>query len=159
MPDAKSKRSWDGSASRRAAAKLKTQPLPSSVETRNWIWNLAAAAALAFVLWLLYFRSFHLPFILDDQFNIEKNPSITHLWPPIGNAETPGPLNPPLQLSTSGRPLVNLSLALNYHIGHLDEFGYHVFNVVLHWLSALLLWAIVRRTLALDYFQGRFAQR
>jgi tetratricopeptide (TPR) repeat protein len=65
-------------------------------------------------------------------------------------------LNPPPYSSTSGRPLVNLSLALNYHFGQLDPVGYHAFNVVVHVLSALVLWAIVRRTLRLEYFAGRF---
>ncbi len=56
----------------------------------------------------------------------------------------------------SARPLVNLSLAVNYHFGQLDPAGYRVFNIVVHLMSALLLWGIVGRTLRLAYFQGRF---
>ncbi len=65
-------------------------------------------------------------------------------------------MNPPPGLPTSGRPLVNMSLAMNYHWGHLDPQGYHVFNLIVHFLSSLMLWAIVRRTLELEYFGGRF---
>jgi Flp pilus assembly protein TadD len=65
-------------------------------------------------------------------------------------------LNPPPQFCTSGRPLPNLSLAVNYHFGGLDPIGYHVFNIIVHLLSALLLWAIVGRVLQLEYFQGKF---
>ncbi len=68
----------------------------------------------------------------------------------------PGALSPPEDLPTSGRPLVNLSLAWNYHFGQDHPAGYHVFNLFLHVLSAWLLLAIVRRILCLDYFAGRF---
>ena len=34
--------------------------------------------------------------------------------------------------------------------------GYHLFNLMVHVLSAWLVMAIVRRTLILDYFEGRF---
>ncbi len=105
---------------------------------------------------MVYGRATSSPFVFDDMFCITANPSIVNLWPPIGDAEQPGPLNPAKELSTAGRPLVNLSLALNYHFGGLDPVGYHVFNLIVHVLSALLLMAIVRRTLCLHYFEGRF---
>jgi Flp pilus assembly protein TadD len=66
------------------------------------------------------------------------------------------PLNPSHDTPAAGRPLVNLSLALNYHFGGRDPASYHVFGIVLHVLTALLLWAVVARTLRLDYFHGRF---
>jgi len=50
--------------------------------------------------------------------------------------------------TVSSRPLVSLSLALNYAAGGLDPRGYHVVNVALHVAAALLLWGLVRRTLA-----------
>jgi len=96
--------------------------------------------------------------IFDDGNSIVYNPSIKRLWPLVGDAETPGPLNPGQDFCTSGRPLVNLSLAVNYRFSRrYDPTGYHIFNAVLHTVNAVLLYAIVRRTLRLDYFQGRFA--
>ncbi len=115
-------------------------------------WVLLAGAAGA-----VYWPSLNSPFVFDDSGSVTDNPSIVRLWPRIGDSKHPGPLNPPAELPTSGRPLVNLSLAINYYIGRLDPVGYHVFNLVVHVLSALLLMGIVRRTLQLDYFQGRFA--
>src|SRR5262249_10533669 len=87
---------------------------------------------------------------------ILNNPSIVHLWPLIGSEGQTGPLNPPPNRPTSARPVVNLTFAVNYAIGGTDTVGYHAFNIAAHALSALLLWAIVWRTLTLDYFGGRF---
>ncbi len=60
-------------------------------------------------------------------------------------------------MPTAGRPLVNLSLAINYHFGKLNPWGYHVFNLVVHWPTALLVGLIVKRIVELDFFAGQFA--
>jgi tetratricopeptide (TPR) repeat protein len=65
-------------------------------------------------------------------------------------------MNPPPQLPTSARPLVNLSFAINYQLGGLNPIGYHAVNVAIHFLTALLLWAIARRTLRLPRFANQF---
>ena len=54
------------------------------------------------------------------------------------------------------RPLTNLTFAVNYHFGRLDTAGYHVVNTCIHVLAALVLWALVWRTLRLEHFAGRF---
>jgi len=41
-------------------------------------------------------------------------------------------------------PLVFTSFWLEYHLWELDPFGYHLSNVLLHLLNALLLWQILR---------------
>ncbi len=83
------------------------------------------------------------PFIFDDRFAIPANPTIRHLWP-IWDA-----LSPPGQgCAVAGRPVVNLSLAINYAVGGLDVRGYHAVNVALHLLAGLTLFGIVRRTLS-----------
>ena len=113
------------------------------------------AAMLALAVGVVYGTALRGPFIFDDSDSIRNNPTIVRLWPLIGGTNG-GPLNPESDLPVSGRPLVNLSFALNYHFGGLDPFGYRACNVVLHVASALLLWAIVRRTLRLPRFGGRF---
>src|SRR5262249_44382073 len=104
-----------------------------------------------------YLPAINVPFIFDDTIAIVQNDSINSLWPLIGLAK-PGPLNPPPEHPTSGRPLVNLSFAINYHFGGLNPFGYHGVNFVIHFLNAMLLWSITRRTLRLSYFGDRFAR-
>ena len=67
------------------------------------------------------------------------------------------PRRPQKDFATSGRPLPNLSLAVNYYFSHrYNPTGYHIFNAWVHIANAFLLWAIVRRTLRLDFFAGRF---
>ena len=98
----------------------------------------------------------HVPMIFDDTNSVVHNPSVARLWPLVGDAELPGPLNPQQDFCTAGRPLVNLSLALNFHFGRYNPVGYHLFSMAVHLLSALLLWAIVSGTLRLDFFQRRY---
>ncbi len=106
---------------------------------------------------VVYRGAIHAPFIFDDRQAVQTNPSLQRLWPLVGTDEAPGPLNPPADFSTSGRPVVNFTFAVNYHFGHLNPAGYRLFNMLLHAASATLVWEIVRRTLALPFFGARFA--
>lgn len=80
-------------------------------------------------------------FIFDDQTAILANPHIRTLWPPIV------PLTSPNDTALAGRPLVSLSLAVNYHAGGFNPFGYHVFNLAVHLACGLLVFGVVRETL------------
>jgi tetratricopeptide (TPR) repeat protein len=55
--------------------------------------------------------------------------------------------NPRVSVQVAGRPVVRASFAVNYSLGGLDVKGYHALNIAVHVLCALLLFAIVRRTL------------
>jgi tetratricopeptide (TPR) repeat protein len=105
---------------------------------------------------LVYCPATRGPFVFDDAGTIVDNLSIRQLWPLVGSGKSAGPLNPPKATPVDGRPLVNLSFAVNYYFGGLDPFGYRVIHIVVHFLSAMLLWAIVARTLRLDCFRGKF---
>ncbi|HVU23122.1 MAG TPA: tetratricopeptide repeat protein [Opitutus sp.] len=96
-------------------------------------------AAVAFA----WTGSFAAPFELDDNSSIIDNASIRHLWPPDW-------LRPPATAgeTVSGRPVLNLSFALNAATGGADVRGYHAVNVLVHALAALVLFGLVRRTLA-----------
>jgi len=100
---------------------------------------------------LTYANSLSGPLLFDDQSAILDNLQIRHLWPLL-DAFT-GPRHGVL----TSRPIVNLSFAINYAIGGLSVRGYHVGNVSLHILSALVLFAIVRTTLATPKLRDRFA--
>jgi tetratricopeptide (TPR) repeat protein len=130
-----------------AGAKLSSQ---SSLPT--WLVAILLAGSIGAV----YVPALNVPFIFDDVDTIVRNESITAVLPLFGSTTHPGPLHPPPNIPTAARPLVNLTFALNYRLGQLNPVGYHAVNAVIHFLSAMLLWAIVRRTLCLPYFAGRF---
>jgi len=83
------------------------------------------------------------PFIWDDRVAIVENASIAS---PSGLSDA---FRPPAENPMTGRPLVNASLALNYRLGGLHPFGYHVWNILTHIAAALFLFGAVRRTLSL----------
>jgi tetratricopeptide (TPR) repeat protein len=105
--------------------------------------TLRLAALIALATAVAYFNSFAGVFVFDDATSIPDNPTIRQLWPP-------GPLlHPPIDAgrTVGGRPLLNISLALNYAAGGTSVWGYHATNLAIHLLAALTLFAIVRRTL------------
>jgi len=111
------------------------------------IWRAALIIVLAGL--AAYSNSFHGPFILDDAGSITGNPTIRHGWlAALQPTETGEPV--------TGRPLVNLSLALNYELGGSAVEGYHAVNLVIHLLAGLTLFGLVRRTLELPSMRDAF---
>jgi protein O-mannosyl-transferase len=102
---------------------------------------------------IVYANGLSGPFVLDDQDTVVLNEQIRQLWPPSVV------LAPAVELPVAGRPVVNVSFALNYAAGGLEVRGYHVVNVAIHVLCALLLFGIVRRTLTLPPLRERFGPR
>jgi protein O-mannosyl-transferase len=133
---------------------------PSSISTllkvplrpRPWIVCILLAVAIA----ALYGPALSVPFIFDDIDTIVHNESIVTIWPLVGTSAHRGPFNPRPDLPTTARPLVNLSFAISHQFSQLNPTGYHLASALIHFLSAVLLWALVRRTLCLPYFAGRF---
>ena len=107
-----------------------------------------AALALVVVTTAAYFNSFSVPFLFDDLPSIVANPTIRR----FADALHP----PPNGATVAGRPLLNLSFALNYAIGGTRVTSYHVFNLAIHVLAALTLFGVVRRTVLLPLFHDRF---
>jgi tetratricopeptide (TPR) repeat protein len=113
------------------------------------IWG--AVALLVGAVFAAYANSFHGPFIFDDGPSIVGNPSIRHL----GSFQVLAA--PPDSVTTTGRPILNLSLAINYALGGLTVEGYHVVNLIIHMLAGLTLFGLLRRTLLLPALASRFA--
>ncbi len=103
--------------------------------------QLAAAMAVIVVAGLaVYANSLRGAFVFGDLDAIVRNPSIRRLATA---------LTPPANSTVAGRPVLNLSLALCYAVGRLDPLPYHVGNVLIHLAAALVLFGLVRRSMAL----------
>lgn len=82
-------------------------------------------------------------FVIDDTAFVVRNPIIRDL------ANVPQMFTSGFWESTSAsvhwlyRPMVTLSYAVNYSLGGLDPFGFHLVNVLLHAANTLLLFALV----------------
>jgi tetratricopeptide (TPR) repeat protein len=117
-------------------------PAPSARFTAAGVLLLAAALAAA------WGNSFTGPFVFDDIPSLHDNPSIrslsTALVPPAGG------------LTVSGRPLLNLSFAVNYALSDEHTAGYHALNLCIHLLATLTLFGLVRRTLRLPVLAARY---
>jgi Tfp pilus assembly protein PilF len=88
--------------------------------------------------------------LLDDESSILTNGSIRHL------TDFSKVFSPRTETVNAGRPLLNLSYALNYAADGTNVTGYHLANILIHALAALTLFGIVRRTLVLPRWRGRF---
>jgi len=106
-----------------------------------------AAIALCLAIFASYHNSFSGPFVFDDEPAVMDNPTIRQLWP-IWRT-----LSPPPEMTVSGRPLANLTLAVNYAVSGTKPWSYHVFNLLVHMLAALTLFGVVRRTLPRAFSQ------
>lgn len=106
-------------------------------------------AGIVGVCLLAYANSFPGAFFFDDESAILRNTSLRNLsaWKVV--------LSPPQQAGIGGRPLANLAFALNYAVGGYAPVGYHVVNLAIHVATALLLFALVRRTVSQPQVRDR----
>jgi len=97
---------------------------------------------------LAYSNSFFCSFHFDDAPSIVNNPAIKNLyhlkdiwnfWP--------------------CRFICYLSIAFNYHLNGLHEWGYHFFNLTVHLLSAFLVWWLTLLTLSTPLMRGNKINR
>src|SRR5262245_32545618 len=109
----------------------------SEASAKFWWRSLGAAFLLCALTAVAYWPSLHGDFILDDDIlltsnDLIKNPGGLHqIW------FTTAP--------TDYWPVTNTSLWLEWRLWGMNPTGYHATNLVLHIVSALLIWQILRR--------------
>ena len=109
------------------------------------MWWRVAIIVLAGV--LAYANSLSGPFIFDDEATVAENASIRDL-------RSTAVFFPQREAPTAGRPIVNVSFAVNYALGGMTVRGYHVANLAMHLLCAVVLFGLVRRTVELIRARG-----
>jgi tetratricopeptide (TPR) repeat protein len=145
----------------RFSAMFWTDPSESAIGPQNrGHWRCGSQAALLLASGIVtlaaiavYCNSFRDVLVWDDVPSIQNNPTIRDLGR-IGTV-----LSPPATGETvSGRPLLNLTLAVNYACGGTSVWGYHAVNLAIHIAAALILLGILRQTFLLpavrEYFGG-----
>jgi tetratricopeptide (TPR) repeat protein len=102
-----------------------------------------ALAILSLLALGLYWPSLNGPFVFDDPNAVSQSNLVRHL-------------NPISFVTLSTRPLTDYTYAINYAIGGLDTFSFHLTNVLLHAVNGVLVYAIAWLTLGLPVFAARY---
>jgi tetratricopeptide (TPR) repeat protein len=97
---------------------------------------------------LVYLTSFQGAFVFDDYYYVDK-PYVKQLWPPWISMTAP---------DTISRPLLGLSLAVNYAISGREPWSYHLLNLLIHLVAALALFGVVRHTLLNERLRPSYAR-
>ncbi len=123
-------------------------PPASALRSRDvaWLGRVLVLAAFA-----AYANGLSGPFVYDDKAAILDNPSLEHLAQ-LGAVLRP----PPESLTAAGRPILNLSFAINHALGGTQVPGYHLLNLLIHALAGLTLFGLVRHTLLQPSLRDRF---
>jgi tetratricopeptide (TPR) repeat protein len=100
----------------------------------------AAMPGLALVLLVVvaYLPALHGQFIWDDDFHVIKSTALRSLGGLWRIWFVPG-------ATQQYYPLTHSSFWVDYHLWGLNPFAYHVENILLHGINAILLWQLLRR--------------
>jgi len=112
------------------------QPDRFRVSRSAFVW---AAVSIVAATLAAYAGSFRGVFVFDDRGTLVDNPTLHSWW---------AALFPPNNgIPVAGRPIANLSFAINRTLTGDQPWGYHVGNLAIHLGAALALFGVVRRTL------------
>ena len=98
----------------------------------RWCWLILLGLMV-----LVYSGALQAGFFLDDIQAILFHPHVTDLGTAFRKA------------LVTDRGMVNLTLAMNHALGGAEPWGYHLVNLVVHYLNGLLLWGLIYSTLQL----------
>ena len=106
--------------------------------------NLIAFSLIAALILLAYSNTFYASFHFDDNPSIVEN----HLIKRVSSDNITAILQ-------GGRPVVYLSLMLNYALGGLNVVGYHIFNIAVHVANSMLVYLLLLWTLQLSQSESK----
>jgi protein O-mannosyl-transferase len=106
-------------------------------------YSIIQISMIAMAVLAVYGHTLDVPFYLDDFSSIVENPLI---YRQAGLAE--------LWQYSPLRILTYLSLSWNYHFHQFQPVGYHLVNIILHFLTGLAVWGMLRACLRTPGGQG-----
>jgi hypothetical protein len=111
----------------------------------NRRFNIIAFGIIAAMVLIAYSNTFTASFHFDDNPAIIENPNIRHVT-----------MDNIIRLLQINRPVVNLSIMLNYQLNGVNVVGWHIFNIGVHianscFVYLLLLWTLGLTSLERDY--------
>ncbi len=109
----------------------------------NWV----AYGLITILVLVAYGNTFNASFHFDDNPAIIENPNIRHVT--MDNLMT---------LIRGLRPVVSLSIMLNYQLFALNVAGWHAFNIGVHILCSIFFYLLILNTLRLPVFGDRYEQ-
>ncbi len=117
--------------------------LRSGLRDSPGAWAAGVVTAAAVLLGLAYANALDAAFVFDDEASIVENSTIRRLWPlaDVLAAKVEG------GRTHDGRPLLNLSLALDYAAHGLWRPGFRIVNLAIHLGNVLLVCDVARRLL------------
>jgi Tfp pilus assembly protein PilF len=107
--------------------------------------------SLALATALLYSHTLDCPIMFDDWRHIEANPQIRMTTLDLESLRKAA-FDSPLRT----RPVANVSLALNYYFHQYELPGYHLVNIVIHVVTGIMLYLLIRTTLTLPSQRRQF---
>ncbi len=108
--------------------------------------HLLAIFLISAIATIIYSNSFDCSFHFDDQHAIVENYAIHR----FDLKEI---------FSSSNRPVLDITLAVNYYFGKLNVFGYHFVNLLLHISNGIMLYFILFQTADLPSLKEKYGQR
>jgi len=102
---------------------------------RTYKFHLIVVFSIALLCIIIYSNTLNSPFAFDDFPNIKKNPYSRVIDPDFQGLYDAGFKSP-----NPTRPVANISFALNYYFGKYDVTGYHVVNIIIHFISGILVY-------------------
>ena len=102
-----------------------------------------------------YSNTFNVPFVFDDEPNIINNPAVKDF---VFFKDTAKLINIPMEEGVraffKSRYVGYLTFAVNYKLHGFAVFGYHVVNLLIHIMNALLVYWLIIFTLKTPFFIG-----
>jgi hypothetical protein len=110
--------------------------------------NLIAFFLISCLILIAYSNTFTADFHFDDNPAIVENSAIRRFtWDSF------------MSMFSGTRPIVNLSLLLNYQMSGLNVVGWHIFNIGFHIMNSCFVYLLLLWTLGLPSLRNRYGER